>query len=111
MFTTFVIIPSLEHSKSRAASLSFTNGFFLYGSLLVFRVSRLVPKMSVTFGAGDSDVGERARTISPTVLTRLVANVCDITCTRFVTRFAHNLLRHSTRYIHDHMMVSFDIII
>ena len=110
-FATYVIIASLQHSTGCAASLSFTNVFFLCGALLVFSGTCLAPKISVTNGAGDSDVGEGARWPSHTVATRLVADVCDITCTRLVTRFTHKLFRHRARHIHDHVIVPFDIII
>ena len=79
------------------------------GTLLVVRETRLVPEMCATFGTVDSDVGGGARRHSHTVATRLVADVCDITCTRIFTRFTRKRLRHRVRYIHDHVIALFDI--
>ena len=50
-----------ERSTSREASLALTHGFLIQGVFLVLRETRLAPKMSNTFGAGISDVGESAR--------------------------------------------------
>jgi len=44
----------------------------------VVRETRLAPKMSVTFGPGDSDGREGAQKPSHTIATILVADVCGI---------------------------------
>jgi len=100
-----MLIASLVHSTGRTASLSFTNGFFLCGDLLVVRLAR---EMSVTFGIGYSDVGYNARMPRHTVGTRLDADVCDNSL-HDLLHTLHNLLRHRARYIDDHVIVSFDI--
>jgi len=60
-FGTFVLIASLDRSTFSAASLALTDRYLIRGEPLVVRETLLVRKMSVTFGAGDSDVGEGAR--------------------------------------------------
>ena len=91
-----MFIASLEHPTGRVVSLAPINGFFIPGALLVVREIRLAPEMSITFSAGDSDIGEGARTPSHTIATRLVSDVFGITCARFVTRFIHKI-RHRGR--------------
>jgi len=78
-FATFVLIASLEHFTVHTASLAFTNGFFLRGTLLVVQETRLALKMPLTFGAGDFEVGEGVQRPSHTIATRLIADVCGIT--------------------------------
>ena len=110
-FATFLLLACLEHPECRKSSVAFTNGFFLRGNLIVVRETRLDPIMSVTIGTGYSDGVGIDRSPSLTFATRLVADVCDVTCARFATSFTHRPLRHRARYIHDHKIVSFDIII
>jgi hypothetical protein len=102
---------SLQYSTGRAASFALTNGFLIRCALFVVRETRLAPKMSIAFGAGDSDGGEGARRPSQTITAGLVTAVCGFTRARFVTLFTHKPLRHRARYIHDHVIVSFDIVI
>jgi hypothetical protein len=54
-FVTCILVASLERSTDRATSLALKNGFLIRGTVLVIRETHLAPKMSVTFGAGDSD--------------------------------------------------------
>ena len=110
-FATFMLRASLEHSKGRAASLAHTNGFLIRGALLVVRETHLAPKMSITFAVGNYDGGKVIWSPSHTIATRLVTAVCGISCAQFVTRFTHKPLRHRARYIHDHVIVPFDIVI
>jgi len=56
-FATVVRHASRERSTGRATSLALTNEFIIRGVLLVFRETRLAPKMSITLGAGNSDGG------------------------------------------------------
>jgi hypothetical protein len=56
-FVTVVRHASYERSTGRAASLALINGFFIRGAVLVLREKRLIPKMSIAFGVGDSDGG------------------------------------------------------
>jgi hypothetical protein len=84
---------------------------FYFNVLLVVRETSLAPKISITFGAGLSDGGESARRRSHIIATRLVTDVCVISYALFVTHFTHKPLPHRARYIHDHMIVSFDVII
>jgi len=50
-----------EENTRSAISPAFTNGYVIRGALFVVRETRLVPEISITFGAGDSDGGEGAR--------------------------------------------------
>jgi len=76
----------------------------------VVRETRLAPKMSITFGAENSDSEEGARGARHTIDTRLVTHVRNVSPSLFVTCFTYVLLRHGARYIHDHVIVSFDIV-
>ena len=75
------------------------------------RETRLAPEMSITLGAANSDGGEGARKARHTIATYLLTAVGGITRARIVTRITCVLLRHSARYIHDHVIVLFDIIV
>ena len=88
-FATFMLIASLERFTGPTASLTLTNGFLIQGPLLAIREKRLAPKMSITFGARDSECGESARRPSHTITAGLVTAVGGIPCARFVTRFTH----------------------
>jgi hypothetical protein len=77
----------------------------------VVRENCLSPTMSITHGACDSDSGDGARRPSHTITTCVVTAVCDFTRAPFLTSFKHKSLRHRARYIHDHVIVLFDIII
>ena len=60
-----------EGPTRSATSPAFTNGFLIRGAMLVHEI-RLVPEMSVTFGARDTDGGEDVLGARHTVATRLV---------------------------------------
>jgi hypothetical protein len=106
-----MFIASLQYSTGLAASLALTNEFLIRCVLFVVRETRFSPKMSITFGAGDSDVGEGARRPSNTITAGLVTVVCGFTRARFVTRFTHKSLRQRELYTHDLVIVPFDIVI
>ena len=110
-FATFTLGNSLEHSTCLVSSLMLAKWYLIQGRLLYVRETHLAPKMSITFGSLDSDVGKGARRPSLTNTTFLVTAVWVFTCPGFIIRFTHKPLRHPARYIHDHVIVSFDIII
>ena len=68
-------------------------------------------KMSVAFVAGDSDLRVRARRTGRAIATRLVTDVCDVTCTRLITTFTHILLGHDGRKFDNHVIMSFDVVV
>jgi hypothetical protein len=94
-----------------AKSPAFTNGFLIRGALLVVCETRLASEMSITFGAGDSAVGEGARGARHTIAIRLVTHVRNVSTTPFVTCFTHVPSSHGSLQFYDHMIVSFDIIV
>ena len=69
-------------------------------------VTRAASEVSITIAAGDSDVGERQRRDNHGIVTRLVTNVCDVTCTYFVAR----TFRYCTINVGNHLMSS-DVIV
>ena len=75
------------------------------------RETLLAPEMSITLSAGNSDGGEGARGASHTIATFMFTAMCGITRTRLFTCITYILLRHRGRYIHDHVIVLFDIIV
>jgi len=106
------MVSARHEGPTRSATLpAFTNGFLIRCALLVVRETRLAPKMSITFGAGDSDGGEDARGARHTIATRLVTHVRNFSRTFFVTCFTHVLLRHRFPYIHESVTVSIDIVL
>ena len=85
--------------------------YFLFDVHFVVRETRLAPKMSITLGAGNSYGGEGARGARLTVTKCLVTAMCGFIRARFVACITYILLRHRARYIHDHVIVLFDIIV
>ena len=79
--------------------------------MLVFVVERMPSKMSIIFGAGESNMGERSRRAGHTVTTRLVASVGDVNCTCFFAPFTHVFSSHCPSKFCDHVIKSFDIIV
>ena len=75
----------------------------------MFGETRLTYKMSVTFVAGDANVGERARRARHTVATYLVTDVCYITPTTFMACITYVLYSHCTSEVSYHVIMSFDI--
>ena len=75
------------------------------------RETRLTNEMSITLGAGNSDGGESARGTRHTIATYLVAAMCGFTRARFVTCITHKPIRRRASYIHDHVIVLFDIVV
>jgi len=61
--------------------------------------SEILPtsKMSVTNFAGETNVGERVRGARHTVATLLVADMCDVTFTRFFVRLIYVPFGHGNR--------------
>jgi len=89
---TFVLSVRHEASTRYATPLSFAHGTLLFCALLVVVVVCASSKMPVAFGAGDSNVDERARWAGHPIAMRLVTDVRDFTCTRFVARVANYFL-------------------
>ena len=54
---TFMVSARHEGPTRSATSSAFTNGFLIQSTLFVVRETRLVPKMSVTFGGWNSESG------------------------------------------------------
>jgi len=109
-FGTFMLLASLQHSTCPAAFLAPTNGFLIRVVRLVVCETSLVPEISITFGAGDSDCREGARGARHTGTTGLGTAVCGINYARFVKCFTYVPLHHGIRQLCDHMIMSFDII-
>ena len=65
-------------------------------------------KMSVTFVAGETNFGEHTWRARHTIAARLVTD-CFITLTTFMTSIKDVSPCHSTRYVCDHKIMSFDI--
>ena len=84
LFAKFMLIASLEHSTGRAASLALTNEFLIRGAMLMVRETRLVPEMSITFGAGDSDGRNCILWDRHTITAGMVTAVCSFSSARFL---------------------------
>jgi len=110
-FATVLRHASRGRSTVRATSLALTNGFLILGVLHMVREILLAHKTSITFSAVYSEGREIARRPSHTITTCLVTAMYGVSSACFVTCFTHVLLRHRARYIHDHVIVPFDIII
>jgi len=74
---TFVISVRHEPSTCRETTFTFTHGTFLFSAPLMVGDTRAASKMPIAFGAGDSNVRERARRAGHAIATRLVADVRD----------------------------------
>ena len=75
----------------------------------MFVETRANSKMPIAVVAGDSNVGERARRAGHAIAKRLITDVRDFTCKRFVARFTIVLLSHCRNTFSDHVIVSFDV--
>jgi len=106
-----VIAARHDPSARRATSLSFAHGKILLGALFVVSETRVASKMSVAFGTGDSNFGERARRAGHAIATSLVIGVRDVTCTRLSAPFTHVVSGHGTGKVSDHVIMSFNIIV
>ena len=98
-------------STGPARSLALANIFLIRRDLFVVRETLLAPEMSITLGAGNSDIGEGARGAHYTIATYMVTAVGGLTRAQFVTCIKYVLLPHRARYIHDHVIVLFEIIV
>ena len=67
-----------------AATFTLPYGFSLFSSLNVVGETRPTSKMPVTFVAGDTNVGERARSDRHRVAAILVTGVCYTASTTFM---------------------------
>ena len=56
-------------------------------------------------------IAEKAHGVRHTIVKRLVTYVRNVSPTPFLTCFTYVHLRHRARYIHDHVILSFDIVI
>ena len=75
------------------------------------RKTHLAPEMSITLCARYSDGSENTRRAGHAFATRMLTAMRGFTRARFVTCITHKPLRHRARYIHDHVVVLFDIIL
>jgi hypothetical protein len=75
------------------------------------RKTRLALEMSITLRARYSDSCDNTRRARRAIATRLLTAVGCITRARFSTYITYILFRHRARYIHDHVIVLFDIIV
>jgi hypothetical protein len=73
--------------------------------------TRPAPKVSVARVAVDSDALERARGAGHAITARLVADVRDVTSTSFVAPLADVPSRNGTRYVPNHVVMMFYIVI
>jgi len=89
-FIIFVIVVRQEPSTRLATPLTFAHWILVRCAPLVFCETRAVSEMPVTFGAGISNMGERARGAVHAVTTCLFAD--------FVTLLVHNLLHALQNY-------------
>ena len=106
-----MVSASHEGPTRSAISSALTHGFLLRRKLFVVREAFLAPKISFTFGAGNSDIVEGARGTRHTITTCLFTHVRNVSHSPFVAYFKYVLLRHRARYIHDHVIVLIDIIV
>jgi len=67
--------------------------------------------MSITLCARYSDGSENIRRARHAIATRLLTAVGGINRARFLTCITYLLYRHRARYIHDHVIVLFNIIV
>jgi len=102
---------SRECSTGLATSLTLANRFLIRGTLFVVRKTRSAPVISITLCTGYSDSGENTPRACHTIATRLLTAVGGIIRARFVTCITYLLFRHRARYIHDHVIVLFNIIV
>jgi len=77
----------------------------------VVRETRLAPEMPITLCAGYSDGCENKWGSRHAIATLILTAMCGFTRARLVTRVTHKPLRHRARYINDHVIVLFDIIV
>ena len=106
------MVSARHEGPTRIATLpAFTKGSLIRCALLVVSQTRLAPDLSITSRAGDFDGGEGKRGARHIIATRFVTHVCNVSPTPFVTCITYVLLHHRARYIHDHVIVSFDIIV
>jgi len=76
-----------EGPTRSAISPASINGILIRRTLFVVRETRLDPKISITFGAGNSDSGEGARGARHTIATRLVTHVRNVSPVPFLACF------------------------
>ena len=75
------------------------------------RETRLAPEMSITLCTGHSDRVLDAGWDSNAIATPLLKAVGGKTRARIFTCITYIFFRHRARYIHDHVLVLFDIIV
>ena len=69
------------------------------------------PKCSITQLARDSNMGKRAWRNGHAITARLLAFMCHVTSTSFITCFTHIPFCHCTCVIYDHMVMTCYVII
>jgi len=106
---TFVSVSRHEQSIRRAKPFTFTYRLSICRALLVFGETRPTSKISVTFVAGETNVGERARKARHAIV-HVWSQTCYITPTTFMACVTYILFRHCTSKVNYHMM-SFDIVV
>jgi len=74
------------------------------------RETRLAPEMSINSAQGIL-TAKKAHGGLAIQSVHVWSQLCGVGSARFVTCFTHVRFRHGTRYIHDHVIVSFDIIV
>jgi hypothetical protein len=77
----------------------------------MIRETSVAPEMSITLCARYSETCVNTWRARHAIATRLLKAVGGITRARFFTCITYILFRHRARYIHDHVIVLFDIIV
>jgi len=108
-----IFVSGIRHvpSTRRATSFTFANGFILCRALLMVGETSLTSKMPVTYVAGETIAGERARRARHTIATGLCTYVCYITPATFMTFFTFVSFSHCTCTVGNHVIISFDIVV
>jgi len=73
--------------------------------------TRPTSKMSVTFVAVDASVGESTRRASHAVAACLVADMCYISPSTFMTCITYVIFSHYACKVSNHVIMSFDIVV
>jgi len=108
---TFMVSALHEGPTLSTTSPALTDSFLVRRAMFVVRETRVTTVMTITPCARNSEFGEIARVARHTIATCLVTAMCGITRARFVTCITIILNRHRVRYIHDHVIVLFDVIV
>ena len=106
---TFMVSARHDDPTSSTTMSPLTNGFLMIGSL--WFAKQAFQLKYVLHSEQGILTAVKAHGVRHTIVKRLVTYVRNVSPTHFLTCFIYVLLRHHARYIHDHVIVSFDIVI